>query len=127
MKIIIKTKNLELTAFLQNYIEEKIGGLKKFISVLKKDDGEEGKTLAEVFVEIEKETIHHRKGEIFKAEAQIILPGKSLLAQATGEDLLMAIVEVKDELQQEIKKYKTKKIDLKKKEGRKIKEQIVSQ
>lgn len=112
MKINIKTKNLSLTPSLEEYINEKIGSLEKFI------------TIAEIFVEVEKETKHHRHGEVFNAEVQILLPGKSLLAKATGEDLLMAIVEVKDQMQQEIKKYKTKKIDAKKTGGRKAKEKL---
>ncbi len=125
MKIIIKAKNLELSSSLENYINEKIGSLEKFIKNLKKN--EEGKTLSEIFVEVEKETKHHRHGEVFKASAQVMLPGKSLIAEAKSEDLFLAIVEVKDELQQEIKKYKSKKIDSKKSGGRKAKEQLKSE
>ena len=33
------------------------------------------------------------------------------MAEGEGDDLLLTVVEVKDKLQQEIKKYKTKKID----------------
>lgn len=116
---------MELTSSLDAYINEKIGSLEKFIKTLQKE--EEGKTLSEIFVEVEKETRHHRHGDIFKAVAQIILPGRSLLAEAKGEDLFLAIVEVKDELQQEIKKYKLKKIDLGRKGGRKAKEQLKSE
>ena len=125
MKIISKTKNLELTPSLENYINEKIGSLEKFIKNLQKE--EEGKTLSEIFVEVEKESKHHRHGDIFRATAQVILPGKSLIAEAKGEDLLLVIVEVKDELQQEIKKYKLKKMDAKIKGGRKAKDQLKSE
>jgi ribosomal subunit interface protein len=125
MKIIIKTKNLELSPSLESYINEKIGSLEKFIKTLQKE--EEGKTLSEIFVEVEKETRHHRHGEVFVAKAQIMLPGKSLVAEAKGEDLFLAIVEVKDELQQEIKKYKLKKIDLGREGGRKAKDQLKSE
>lgn len=111
MRITIKAKNLELTEELQNFIEEKIGSLKKFIKILKGETGE-CKTLAEAFVEVEKETMHHKKGKIFKAEAQINLPGKILMAQARAEDLSSAVVKLKDALQQEIKKYKLKKTEL---------------
>lgn len=111
MEIIIKSKNLELTADLQEFIEEKIGGLKKFINILKKEDKEKGKTLAEFFVEVEKENRHHKKGDIFKAEVRVHLPGKTLVAISQKDDLKRAIVEVKDELQQEIKKYKLKKTE----------------
>ena len=111
MRITIKAKNLELTEELQNFIEEKIGSLKKFVKILKEETGE-GKTLAEAFVEVEKETRHHKKGKIFKAEAQISLPGKILMAQARGEDLPGIVVKLKDALQQEIKKYKLKNKEL---------------
>ena len=110
MKIIIRTKNLELTASLKSFIEEKIGSLKKFINVLKKE--EDKNTLAEVFFEIEKESKHHNKGEVFRSEARILLPSKKIMAESSGDDLLLTVVETKDKLQQEIKKYKSKKIDL---------------
>ncbi len=118
MKIIIRTKNLELTATLKNFIEEKIGSLKKFVNVLKREEdpstnsGRDKKTLAEVFFEIEKESKHHNKGQVFRSEARILLPGKKIMAQSAGDDLLLTVVEIKDKLQQEIKKYKFKKIDL---------------
>jgi putative sigma-54 modulation protein len=117
MKIIIKTKNLELTPALETYIYQKIGALEKFSKTFQKQ--ENSKTLAEIFVEIEKITKHHRKGEIFKAEAQVSLPGKSLVAESTGEDLLKEIIKVKEKLEQEIKKYKTKHSELKIRKARK--------
>jgi len=125
MEIIIKTKNLELTDALQKFIEEKIGGLKKFINILKEEGREKGKTLAEFFVEVEKESMHHQKGDIFKAEAKVYLPGKTLIAVSKRDDLRQAIVEIKDELQQEIKKYKLKKTKLIIREQRKAKKEIM--
>ena len=82
MKIIIKSKNFELTAQLESFINKKIGGLTKF---LKAFEGHSlpvagGRSLFDTFVEVERETMHHRKGDIFKAEAKIYLPGKSLFA-----------------------------------------------
>ncbi len=109
MKIDIRTKNLKLTDELQSFIEEKIGSLKKFINILKKS--EKKNTLAEVFFTIEKETKHHNKGEVFRSEARILFPGRKIMAQSAGDDLLLTVVEIKDKLQQEIKKYKVKKID----------------
>ncbi len=122
MRIIITSKNIGLTEALKIYTEEKIGSLKKFIDILKKD--EEKKTLAEVFVEIEKETRHHQKGRVFKAKAILKLPHKNLIAQAISDDLRSAIVQVKDEMQEEIKKYKIKKKDSTIREMRKAKEKI---
>ena len=110
MHIIITTKNLEQSEMLNIFIEKKFEGLKKYINILKRED-EIGKTLAEVFVEVEKETKHHRKGEIFLVKTQIVLPGRSIVAEATGEDLFSTVVKAKDELKGEIEKYKVKKID----------------
>lgn len=119
MKIIIRAKNLELTKTLKNFIEEKIGSLKKFIDILKKE--EDKNTLAEVFFETQKESKHHNKGQIFRSEARILLPGKKIMAESAGDDLLLTIVEIKDKLQQEIKKYKLKKIESPRRQQRKNK------
>lgn len=124
MKLITKTKNLQLTPDLSSYVEEKIGSVKKFINILKKDESEGLKTLAEVFVELEKETNHHKNGDIFWARAQVNLPGKSLEAKANSDDLLKAIVALKDQLQVEIEKYKFKNVDKRRREQRKSKREI---
>lgn len=124
MKIIIRTKNLKLTEDFQKFVEEKIGSLKKFINILKTENGEKGKTLSEVFVEIEKENRHHKKGQIFRAEVQLHLPGKSLVAEERGEDLKKAIIGAKDELSREIKKYKLKTIETRRRSQRKIKKSL---
>ena len=126
MKIIIKTKNLELTPALQKFTESKISSAKKFIDILKQDTPEKGKTLAEIFVEIGKETKHHRKGEIFIVKTKIVLPGKSLLIMAKSDDLHKAIVAAKDELKVEIGKYKLKKIEKIRRKQKKQKEKIKS-
>jgi len=122
MKITIKTKNIELTKALQNLIEEKIGSLKKFIITLNKEPVV-GKSLVEAFVEVEKETEHHKKGKIFKAVAKITLKGKNLIAQARSESINSAVIKLKDELQQEIKKYKLKKADARIRKQRKANEE----
>src|SRR3989338_7246929 len=89
MKIIIKTKNLELTDSLDLLINKKMKGLEKFIKVLKKD-------FSEIFIEIKRETKHHRKGDLFISEATIRLPGKSLVAKSHGDSLVKTIAEVKN-------------------------------
>ncbi|MEK7599030.1 MAG: HPF/RaiA family ribosome-associated protein [Patescibacteria group bacterium] len=59
-------------------------------------------------VELELITKHHRKGQIWRAEAQLNLPGLQnlLRAEATAESLGQAVNSVKRELLKEIKKYK---------------------
>ena len=124
MKIIIKTKNIELTDVVEEFINEKIMGLARFIKILQEEKVEKGKPLGEVFVEIEKETMHHKNGPFFKAKVLVHLPKKTIIAEAESEDLNSAITKVKDEMQQEIKKYKLRKIDLERRGARSIKKNL---
>jgi len=128
MKIIIKTTNLKLTPALREYIKEKINSLEKFAKILyneeyfnhlpKRSAGlrrtnvlrpfGKGKPRVEARVEVGKTTRHHRKGAIFFVECQMRFPKKSLRSTAKKESLRVAITEVKDELQRELKQYKEK-------------------
>lgn len=111
VKIVIKATNLKLNSKLRDYIEEKIGSLEKFAEVFQSENYynsffTKGKPRVEIWVEIGKTTRHHRKGDIFRAEVQMRFPGKSLRAESERKNLKLAITEVKDELQRELKKYK---------------------
>lgn len=102
MKVVIKGTNIELSDSIYSYIENKIGGLDKFVKNI---------SPVECWVEVERTTKHHRSGDIFRAEAQVKLPGsQGLRAESTQWDLHQAIDEVKDELQRQLKKYKGKMI-----------------
>lgn len=103
MRIIIKATNFKLSASISQYIEEKIGGLDKF---LKHFDSE----LIEAWVEVGKATRGQRQGDIFRAEVNLNVDGQLLRAEKTEESLMAAIDLVKDELAHEIKNYKEKKI-----------------
>ena len=118
MNIIIKTKNIDASDSLNGFIEKKFAGLEKFVNFLKKEDGI-GKTLDEIFVEVEKETKHHKKGDIFCVKAQIILPGKSLMVNQVAEDLFKAVIKARDELKTEIEKYKLKNVEKNRRQRRK--------
>ncbi len=115
MNIIIKTKNIVLTESLEKFINEKIGKLEKFAKTLSKSS-------FDVFVEIQKESQHHKKGDVFVAEVIIDLPGKKMMAKAHGEDLMKAIIESKDEMEREIKKHKTRIIEFPRRRIKKSKE-----
>lgn len=109
MQIIIKTKNIELTENLESLIQKRMASLKKFIH----DEN------TEFLVEIEKETSRHQQGDVFVAEVIINLPGKKLIAKAHSDDLLKSITEVKEEMEEELRKYKTKKIEIPRRKARK--------
>jgi len=100
MEIIIKSKDITLTEPLKVFIEQKIGSLERLLKNIKPP------ILIEV--EVGRETKHHRKGDVYYAEGQISLPGTILRSSAKKDDLRLAIVEVKDDLQRQIKKYKNK-------------------
>jgi len=116
MQIIIKGTKIELTKTLKDFVEEKIKDLEKFFEFKIKQDFE-----VKAFIEIGKTSKRHRKGDIFFAECQIFLPGKGVRAVAEREDLKLAICEVKDELQVQLKKYKETQKEKIIKEKRKIK------
>ncbi|MEK6951929.1 MAG: ribosome-associated translation inhibitor RaiA [Nanoarchaeota archaeon] len=115
MNIIIKTKNLEISEQLKNVINHKIGGLKKFLNKFKKDKN----VSFDTFVYVGKETTHHKKGDIFETEVKIVLHDKNLVAKSHGESLLKTITKVKKEIEREIRKYKTKIIELPRRKYRK--------
>ena len=91
MKIIIKSTNIRLSPGLNQYIEEKIGGLEKFLKKFNPD-------LTEARVEVGKITRGQRQGDIFRTEVNLSLEGKLLRATNTAESLQAAIDLVKDEL-----------------------------
>lgn len=98
MNITLTAKNIEITQAIRAFIEDKIGGLEKII----------GHTESSASVEIGKPSKHHRSGEVFYAEVNLKMGGNLLRSEAQRDDLYAAIVEAKDELQTQIKKFKDK-------------------
>ncbi len=109
MKLTIKAKNINLTTKLQSYIEEKINWLDKFLPDFYDLKSEGGKPTIEAWVEIERITPQQQKGNIFRVEGQITLPGGSLRIESTQDDLRLAIDDVKHELYRQCRQYSRKK------------------
>lgn len=102
MKINIKATQMELTQAIKDFTQEKMDMLEKYlgdIQVLNCD------------VEVGVTTHHHSKGEIFRAEVNLNLPGEMIRVEKTEEDLYKAIDNVKEHLTMAIRKYKEKRID----------------
>ena len=99
MKKIIKTTNTELTSYLEKLIEDKLLEVEK---VLKGTPG--------LFAEIEVglTSKHHKKGNIYRAEIQIQVPGKLLRAVSEKEDFRAALTDAKNEIKLQVKQYKDK-------------------
>lgn len=126
MEVIIKSKNINLTSHLKDYTERKLRSACRFIPSLVKKEIEDkeqvGREVDRVVLEVEIEKVTgDEKGRIFRTEAQMLLPGKTLKAEDTAETIKESIDEVKYELERQIKEYKKKKETLRKKEGQKAK------
>lgn len=117
MQVTIQANHLELTEAIREYAEKKIGELDKFVP-----DG----THVSADIILERTTAHHKKGEIFKAETNVSVPGQLLNASAEHEDLYAAIDKVRDGAMRELKRYKEKQSDKQMKGARKAKEQLHS-
>ena len=102
MKIHLKATNIDLTEPLKVYVEEKLGGLEKFIGRWDVEGA------VELWAEVGRTTRHHKKGDVFMAEADLRLPGKVLRAEDEDFDVRVAIDRVREKLERDIKKYKDK-------------------
>ncbi len=102
MEIIFKTKEFVLTPSTEDYIHKKLENLEKFLSGF-------GEELTKIEVELGRTTSRHRTGDIFRAEINLSVGSKLFRVESEQDDLFAAIDEVRDDLEQEIKKFKTKK------------------
>lgn len=117
MKHNIKTTNTFLTPALTEYLEKKLSHLDKFIS-------QEDMESTMCYVEIGKTTRHHKNGDVFVAEYNLFVGGKTLRAKKEEFDLYSAIDLATDEMENELHSYKTKKVSLLRRGGAKIKQII---
>ncbi len=102
MQISLKAKEIELTPSLRTYAEDKLGALAKMISKA------EQTSEPELVVEIGRTTRHHHRGPVYRAEANLRLPGKMLRAEHIDLDLRVAIDRLRDKLRMELDKFKNK-------------------
>lgn len=101
MTINITGSGLDLTPAIKEFVDEKIGGLSKFLEKFNPDS-------LIVNVIIARTTNHHRHGDVYKIEINIDLPGKHFAAEAEGEDVRTAIGDARDRLKSEILSHKDK-------------------
>jgi putative sigma-54 modulation protein len=97
MTVTIKGTNLDLTPALKRYATAKVLGVLKFLPTV---------TIARL--ELERTTQHHRKGAVWRAEANLRAPHRLVRAEAFGYDIYAAIDGLRDELTHELKVVKGK-------------------
>jgi len=113
MNIQIKCTGIELTPAIGNYVEKRLDSVKKYFEETK---------MPNMFVELGKESNHHKSGEIFRTEVRIGGAGQNFFAVSVAEDLYAAIDLVKEEIVREITKVKGKRETMMRKGGRMIKD-----
>jgi len=110
----IKMTDFSMTPAIKDYVEKRMAHLNKFVNPNDKE-------LPMCYVEIGKSTNHHKKGELFKAEFTIHIGSKSFRAEACEEDLYAALDKITEEMTEELKSHKDKKLSLTKKGGARVK------
>jgi putative sigma-54 modulation protein len=113
MKTNVKATQMELTTAISEYLAKRLTALDKFVDPA--DDS------AMCYVEVGKISKHHKSGDVFRAEINLHIGGKSFRAEAEEADLYAAIDVVKDEMVAELRNSKTKRLNLLRRGGQKIK------
>jgi ribosomal subunit interface protein len=95
INIKIRTTNFELTPAIEEYVNKKVSSLERFLN-------QSGGALCEV--ELGKTTNHHKSGEIFKAEINIVESrgGKQYFVVEEQADLYSAIDIARDKMEEVI-------------------------
>ncbi len=116
MNIKIRAVNFDVTPAIDEYVTKKVSSLEKFIT---------GHNNVLCEVEIGKTTNHHKSGDIFRAEVNIVLPGNvQIFAFAEEPDLYAAIDIVRDEAEREIVSRKNKRMTLFRRGSAKVKQLV---
>jgi len=105
MKIDIKYTQFQATSDIEEYARERIGAIERFLKSFEKNSE------ITVYVEIARSTKHHRKGDVFYAEANFTMAGKTIRAESTNTDIRLALDNVKEKLKKEIRRFKDKLVE----------------
>lgn len=107
MNIKIKATNFELTPSIEEYVIKKIGHIEHYLERFKSENNT-GKDNIEAIIEVAKTTKHHNKGDLFLAEANLIVKGKQIRVEETSDNLMTSIDKLADVLKEQAIKFKEK-------------------
>ncbi|HAM88361.1 MAG: Sigma 54 modulation protein/ribosomal protein S30EA [Candidatus Falkowbacteria bacterium GW2011_GWC2_38_22] len=116
MKITIKAKKITMSPNIKDYIQEKMDMLDKYLGTVQ---------VTNCDVEIAMDVNSQHKGEIYRAEVNLSVPGELIRVEKTEKDLYKAIDKVKDHLARSIRRYKDIKLDKKRQGGEEKVEEIL--
>lgn len=99
MQIIFRTnKEFLLRPELEDFFQQKMAKMEKFLQNVEPIRME---------LEVSLASDRLRKGSLFSAKAQLFLPRKSLRARGEGRTIRNAMIEARDEMEEQVKKYMT--------------------
>jgi putative sigma-54 modulation protein len=115
MNINIKATNMELTDAIADYVNKRVASLEKFS---KDGNGISGQ------VEVGKTTNHHKQGDVFRAEFNLIINGDDFFAVAETDNEYSAIDQVREEIFRKVTHNKDRKQTLFKRGASSVKKML---
>jgi ribosomal subunit interface protein len=116
IKKILKGTGIGITPAIESTVDKAIQHLDKYVD---KDD-----TSALAEIEVGRTTIHHKSGDIFRAEINFHSRLGSFRAEAEKQDLYAALYAAKDELVEALRSKKSKRIDFVRRSGLAVKNML---
>lgn len=118
MKRSLSAKGFALTTSIRTAVREKITA--RIEPLLKRHAADAVRCEVDLLLE----TKHHKKGEVWRADVSLALPGTVLRATEPGSTIFEAIDAVADEIVRELKKTKEKAKTLETRGARSIKKRV---
>ena len=119
MRVTIRQKDLEITPALRAYIDAKV--IQPVQKLIQRDAAGDRSLLD---IEVERTTHHHRKGAVYRIEANLTLARRFIRAEAVAEDMRAACDVLEQELRREITSYKARAFSLMKRIARRVKREL---
>ncbi len=116
MNVHVKNTNVVLTPEIQDYLDKKMNALERLI------DPED--TSVSCQVELARTSNHHKSGDVFRVEINLMKSGKQFRAVAEQDTLMSAMDEAKDEIVGELKSFKSKQMTMMRRGGAVIKNML---
>ena len=108
MKLQIKYTGMQKTPAVARVIERKMAAIMRRVRSYEKQS--EGIA----YLEVARLPKHHKKGKVFYAEALLRFQGFAVRAEHLGSDIFGALDALKDKLEAELLRLKTKRLSLRK-------------
>jgi ribosomal subunit interface protein len=115
MRTIIQISNIEHTSAIEEYVSKKLKSVERLLK---------GRDEAIMRIEVGMSTKHHKKGDVYFAEASLHIKGKELRSVERADDLYAAIDAMKDEIFDELTSYMGKQQTEKKQGARVVKSKL---